>query len=365
MTKIAFFYSIVLLSCLSCSEPALKMNFAALEKANVILFNTQNLKTDTVQVYNGSLTFDIELKKPTLFLLTVDGYNNTRPMRFLLSENQTTIEFESFKKSVGNGDILDIYPNHPKFISDPNKNAVFYDFQQKWLTFYKQIENLSSSESSDLLEVRKNTYNSFLDYCDSLIKNSNKDYISAIVIDRLVQDNLLQLQTIQSYYDHLDLEVKDSFLGLKIGEFAGNEGSLQPGKPAPKFKLTAFNQQELMLDKFRGNMVLLHFWSSSCAPCIKEAPDLILLNKDFKDKLNTINISLDLAEGKWLKGIERAGIGNMYNVCDLKGFNGNVVQDYGINVIPAYFLIDEKGMIILKGSLNQVKEKLTDISFKN
>lgn len=67
---------------------------------------------------------------------------------------------------------------------------------------------------------------------------------------------------------------------------------------------------------------------------------------------------MDTEVDKWKKGIENAGLEKMNNVCDFKGFRSPVVQHYAINVVPSYYLIDEMGNIIRKGSLNQVTEKI-------
>lgn len=65
---------------------------------------------------------------------------------------------------------------------------------------------------------------------------------------------------------------------------------------------------------------------------------------------------MDTDLNKWKKGIERAGLDKMKNICDFQGHNSKVVQDYAINVVPTYYLIDEDGNIMMKGSLNQMIE---------
>jgi cytochrome c biogenesis protein CcmG/thiol:disulfide interchange protein DsbE len=53
----------------------------------------------------------------------------------------------------------------------------------------------------------------------------------------------------------------------------------QIGKLAPEFALND-GQRSVDLAQFRGRVVVLNFWASWCAPCIKEMPSLELMQKE-------------------------------------------------------------------------------------
>ncbi len=42
-----------------------------------------------------------------------------------------------------------------------------------------------------------------------------------------------------------------------------------------------FNGEQASSEQWRGNVVVLNFWYASCAPCRKEAPDLVALHETF------------------------------------------------------------------------------------
>src|SRR5215207_8878741 len=66
------------------------------------------------------------------------------------------------------------------------------------------------------------------------------------------------------------------------------------GDPAPEFAVKDVNGKELKLSDLRGNVVFLNFWYTTCAPCIKEMPDMELVNRVFKDrKFKMVPISVD------------------------------------------------------------------------
>jgi hypothetical protein len=48
----------------------------------------------------------------------------------------------------------------------------------------------------------------------------------------------------------------------------------------------------------------------------------------------------------------------MRNVCDFTGMPGKISQEYAVKVVPSYYLLDEMGKIIVKGTLKQVSEEI-------
>jgi len=48
--------------------------------------------------------------------------------------------------------------------------------------------------------------------------------------------------------------------------------ALKPGTPAPSFASTDIAGNPQRLENYQGRMILLEFWSTSCAPCRMEAP---------------------------------------------------------------------------------------------
>ena len=113
------------------------------------------------------------------------------------------------------------------------------------------------------------------------------------------------------------------------------------GKPAMDFQAVDLKGQELSLKKFRGQVVLLDFWATWCAPCRAEMPHLKKVYDKYKDqKFEIIGISLDHGQAVVDSYIEKQDI-TWPQFLD----NGTVTKMYNVTGIPATFLIDGDGIV--------------------
>jgi thiol-disulfide isomerase/thioredoxin len=53
---------------------------------------------------------------------------------------------------------------------------------------------------------------------------------------------------------------------------------------AGSWKLTALEGTSVTLAQFKGKILFLNFWSTSCVPCIEEMPGIAKLYKSLKDE---------------------------------------------------------------------------------
>jgi cytochrome c biogenesis protein CcmG/thiol:disulfide interchange protein DsbE len=116
---------------------------------------------------------------------------------------------------------------------------------------------------------------------------------------------------------------------------------------APEFKLQGIDGKEIKLSDYKGKIVIVDFWATWCGPCRMGVPDLVALQKEYKDKLVVIGISLDRVSGTE-KDVKPFMAQYKINYPIIFG-NETVVKDYGdIQAIPTSFIIDQKGNIVDK-----------------
>ncbi len=154
--------------------------------------------------------------------------------------------------------------------------------------------------------------------------------------------------TVERDFALLPRWAKNSPDGKNIVSKMEGAKSVQVNTKARNFSQTSTTGQTIHLESFKGKYVLLDFWASWCAPCRKEHPDFIIAYNQYKTKnFEIISISLDDNKTSWLTAIEKDKI-YWTNLSDLKGQQNDIALKYGVQAIPASFLIDPNGIIIDK-----------------
>ena len=136
----------------------------------------------------------------------------------------------------------------------------------------------------------------------------------------------------------------------------------RPGIPASELSLPGVNGETLSLSQFKGKIVLLDFWASWCGPCRHNNPRLVKLYRKYHPKgLEIYGVSLDTDGGSWKEAIHHDKL-PWTQVNDDKGWNAPSTIVYGVNAIPASFLIDKDGIIrVINGSEQDLEKALKEM----
>ena len=140
-----------------------------------------------------------------------------------------------------------------------------------------------------------------------------------------------------------------------------NAGELKVGTKAPAWKLNGLDGKAVQSSDFEGKVVVFNFWATWCPPCVKEIPDFIEVQKEFKDKgVVFIGVSLDKPRSSGDKDdVESLLRPLLETKAKVESFvdkmkvnypivwgDSKVDKDYGgIAAIPQTYVIDKKGVI--------------------
>jgi thiol-disulfide isomerase/thioredoxin len=109
---------------------------------------------------------------------------------------------------------------------------------------------------------------------------------------------------------------------------------------------TAIDGREVDLAAMEGKVVLVDFWATWCVPCLRTMPGLKKVYDEFNEKgFEIIGISLDSERGKLEEYVAKEGIA-WPQYFDGLGWDNELAGRYGIESIPATFLIGPDGTIV-------------------
>jgi len=112
-------------------------------------------------------------------------------------------------------------------------------------------------------------------------------------------------------------------------------------KYAPEFSFVATDGQTISLETLRGKVVLLDFWASWCAPCVRALPSVKKVQKDHaRDPFVVVGISGDDDKRAWVAFTDKNGM-TWPQYWDERG---RVRRLFDVQAIPTYVLLDGEGI---------------------
>lgn len=323
------------------------------------------------KIFNGTIAlgrFEVKITQPspTLYSLVVD---EDQASRLLFFADNGIIQIEAVKGNMPNAKVSGSISN-----KEFNQyNALIADYDAKLSSIQQVYADLGQAgtllpKQDSLENIFKLTLAQKDEAIQLWIRVHQKSFVSPLVMI-LNYANDGDPAMMRPLFNGFTADVKKSYYGNFLeGQIAKLEDQLKRaetvniGKTAPLFSQADPLGKSVSLESFRGKYVLIDFWASWCGPCRQENPNLVRTYQKFKSRnLEILGVSLDNDKDRWLEAIKKDQL-TWAQVSDLKYWRNDVALQYGVQSIPANFLLDKEGKIIAKGlrgpALEQALEKL-------
>ncbi len=121
---------------------------------------------------------------------------------------------------------------------------------------------------------------------------------------------------------------------------------------APDFSLTALDGRPVSLSDWRGQVVLLNFWTTDCVPCRAEMPEIQAAYQAYRDR-NFVILSINEKEDE--QAVAQFAETFHLTMPVLLDHDGSTARRYRVRGLPTSFLIDPEGVIrrVRVGEINR------------
>ena len=156
------------------------------------------------------------------------------------------------------------------------------------------------------------------------------------------------LKDIKTSYPNSEIAKNIDQAVAAIEKQAAAASILAVGKTFPAFTEKDLNDKPLALENFKGKIVLIDFWATWCGPCVAELPNVLAAYEKFHAKgFEVVGISLDQSRDALTAFIKEKNMA-WPQYFDGLGWKSKLGTQYGIQSIPATFLLDGEGKIIAR-----------------
>lgn len=348
MKKVIYFLlgASLLGACQSGTKYTISGTISGLDSAKVYLVKAEQgrpVEVDTVDVVKGSFEFKGEAGMPEMHYLRLNDREYFA--QFFLENGKIAV--------MANKDSL----QNTK-VSGSKSNDLFNGYLDEIKKLNKEYVSLSEQYNQAMMKGDMEAANKAKIDVEAMMANMkvySKNFISenrnSIVAPFLYLSQFIneasaeELDTIVSIFP---AEYTESVYVKEINRIAGLKKKTAVGSPAPDFTMNDQNDSPVSLSSFKGKYLLIDFWASWCTPCRQENPNVVRIYQRFKDKgFDILGVSLDREKEAWVKAIEEDQL-SWTHVSDLKFWQNEVAQLYGVQSIPHTVLLDKEGKIVAK-----------------
>jgi len=322
---------------------------------------------DSTNVVNGKFTFKTDsIAVPEMQYVFFENERENIPVVSEPGKIKIKIYKDSIRKSK---------------ISGTKSNDDFSKYQNETNSFYlemskiqREISNITVEESDifkrdsvitndlkdqfDLMRSKLNNYEI------SFMSNNNDSFISALILERMVIQQEIEMKVAAELYDNFTDIIKLTNPGKEIKKYvqiykSNLKNEPEIGSIAPDFSGPGLEDEILSLSDVNSKVIMIDFWASWCAPCRVENPFLVYLNTKYsKEEFQVIGVSLDRTREAWENAIKEDKLENWIHISHLKFWNEPIAKLYNVVQMPTSYVLNSEKKILAMNVKNQDLDNL-------
>ncbi len=349
MIKKMLFLGLIYSSIISCAKPdkfVINGEIKGKDSGNVQLMKYADgkwVKEDSASIVKGKFQLTGKVDLPELRYVTMGG----RDMVAQFFAENGTISLQAYSDSLDK-----------TVIKGSKSNEDFKVYQTELASLSKEAQGMQqrymtaqSGGDQDGMKKAQIDYEAMVQnlgvYARNFIREHRNSTVSPLIV-MMQFGQTIKASEIDTVVAFLDPSVKSSIYVQELKKMADKMRTTEVGSMAPDFTLPTPDGSTFTLSSTRGKYVMIDFWAAWCQPCRHENPNVVMLYGKYKDKgFDVVGVSLDREKEAWIKAIADDKL-VWHQVSELKFWQSEIAQKYGVTQIPTSFLLDKSGKIIAK-----------------
>lgn len=318
--------------------------------------------TDSTEVKNGEYNFKGTIAEPVLASLRA-GYE-VPPARIAQKD------IASFYMDYGTNNAKNVDSFSNVTVSGSAANATFMKLRESVKAYDPQMmalskeygvlsaakdeagmERIQSEAQKIQKKIKEEVYKPF-------VKNNPSSPVALYALNQVAGYDIDPAE-IEPIFNQLAVSTKNYPSAKAFAKKMETAKKTAIGQYALEFTQNDTIGKPVSLTSLKGKYLLVDFWASWCGPCRAENPNVVKAFDKYKGKgFHILSVSLDQpgAKDKWLNAIHDDGM-PWTHVSDLKYWQNEVAQLYGIQAIPQNLLLDPTGKIVAKNLRGKTLEE--------
>ncbi|WP_431137450.1 TlpA family protein disulfide reductase [Psychroserpens mesophilus] len=251
----------------------------------------------------------------------------------------------------------DFIPEDLKNMVYDNAKAYKSSSSYKNMAFDHALTKIFDSLGDDISTVSPEDLKDVTEIKIPALKNDVIDYLGSF----LVSPGNENMEAVYNFF--VSNSTNDDTKKMLTETFDKNK-DLVKGKPSPQFvNYENHKGGEMSLSDLKGKYVYVDVWATWCGPCIREIPSLKEVEKKFhNENIEFVSTSIDQAKDhdKWVAMVNDKELGGIQLMAD-KDWKSQFVQEYAIQGIPRFILIDPNGNIVSADAPRPSNPKLIEL----